>query len=58
MAKGIEVTVRDLETGDVETKVIENDYLLVTAGTAHTTHIETYPKAGTHVLTIKGVARG
>lgn len=57
MSKGIEITVRDLETGEVETKVIENDYALVTAGTCHLAHTQLYPKSGTHVLTLKGVKR-
>lgn len=35
----------------------ENDYVLVTAGECHLTHMQAYPKTGTHVVTIKGVAR-
>lgn len=57
MGKGIEITVRDLETGEAETEVIENDYFLVTAGSCRVTSTQLYPKSGTHVLTIKGVAR-
>lgn len=49
----IEVTVRDTETGDTETQVIENDYVIVVAGSCHVNGIQTYAN-GTHVLTVKG----
>ena len=48
----IEVTVRDTESGDTETQTIENDYVIVMAGTC-TAAVQTYGN-GTHVLTIKG----
>lgn len=49
----IEVTVRDTETGDTETQTVEDDYVVVCAGTCHLTHTQTSAN-GTHVLTIKG----
>lgn len=55
--KGIRVTVTDLETGESETKDIQNDYVIVTAGACEVTNIQTYPMKGTHVLTVKGVNR-
>lgn len=51
----IEVTVRDTETGDSETQTIDNDYVLVTAGTCHVAHTQA-SIGGTHVLAIKGRA--
>lgn len=51
---GIRVTVQDLETGDSESQVIRDDYIIVTAGTCHVAHVNDYPTKGTHVLTIKG----
>lgn len=50
----IEVTVRDTETGDTETATIDNDYIIVTAGTCVVAHISDYPVKGTRVITIKG----
>lgn len=51
----IEVTVRDTETGESETGVIDNDYILVTAGTCYQAHVNAHAN-GTHVITIKGRA--
>lgn len=50
----IEVTVRDTETGESETAVIENDYILVVAGSCYLDGLTDYPTKGTRVLTIKG----
>ena len=50
----IEVTVRDTETGDSETQTIENDVIVVTAGTCHIAHVQDYPAKGTQVITVKG----
>lgn len=50
----IEVTVRDTETGQSSTATIENDYIVITAGTCEVTTFQDYPKSGTTQLTIKG----
>lgn len=51
---GIEVTVKDLLTGDTETKVIQDDYVIITAGSCFISGVQDYPTKGTAVLTIKG----
>lgn len=50
----IRVTVEDM-SGEQETSVaeVEDDYILVCAGKVYLSHIQTYPKSGTTVLTIK-----
>jgi hypothetical protein len=50
----IEVTVRDTESGESETATIENDYIIVCAGSCYVANSQDYPIKGTHVLTIKG----
>jgi len=50
--KGIRVTVTDLETGEQESKEIENDYILICAGDRYLFHTNAHAN-GTHVLTIK-----
>lgn len=50
--KGIRVTVKDLETGEEETREITNDYLILTAGDYYVAHINAHAN-GTHVLTVK-----
>lgn len=51
----IRVTVVDEQTGETKTqRVPENDYMLLATGTCHVTSVQTYPKSGTHVVTIKG----
>lgn len=47
----IEVTVRDTESGETETKTIENDYIVVTAGNRHLVHV-TEHAGGTTLLSI------
>lgn len=51
-AGGIQVTVTDTESGESETQTIENDYVIVTAGTC-TAAAQAYAN-GTHVITVKG----
>lgn len=53
MAKGIRVTVEDLETGETETKEFVDDYLLICAGSRYLAHANHYPGNGTAVLTVK-----
>lgn len=50
----IEVTVRDTETGETNTATIENNYVLITAGTCYRSHISAYAN-GTNVVTVKGI---
>jgi hypothetical protein len=50
----IEVTVRDTESGESEKATIENDYIIVCAGSCYVDGIQDYPTKGTRVLTIKG----
>jgi hypothetical protein len=49
---GIEVTARDLVTGEVSTATIHNDYVLVVAGSCYLDGIQDYPMKGTRVLTV------
>lgn len=50
---GIRVTVEDLETGETETIDVDNDYVILAAGTCNVEHVQAYSN-GTHVLTVKG----
>lgn len=50
----IKVTVLDTESGESKTATIENDYILIVAGTCELTNIQDYPTKGTRVLTVKG----
>ena len=47
-----EVTCRDPETGDEETKIIENDWLLITDGDYYMDAVNVYGN-GTVQITIK-----
>jgi hypothetical protein len=49
---GIRVTVEDLETGETESKVVWNDYVIVTAGDHYVDGIVRHAN-GTTQLTIK-----
>jgi hypothetical protein len=53
--KGIRVTVTDLETGESQSAEITDNYVLICAGSAYRSGVQVFPKAGTHVVTIKGV---
>lgn len=54
----IKVTISDPETGEVfEEAVVQNDYLLICAGTAYLNGTQAHAN-GTHVLTVKGALRG
>lgn len=56
-ADGIQVTVIDLDSGDTETQVISDDYVITCAGSAYVDGVQTYAN-GTHVITVKGRKRG
>jgi hypothetical protein len=50
----IKVTVTDLGTGDSESAVITDDYVLTCAGSCYMANVTAYAN-GTHVITVKGV---
>lgn len=50
---GTRVTCTDIDTGDTETTVIEDDYVLICDGNKYVSGVSAYPKAGTVVVTIK-----
>ena len=53
MASGTRVTCEDIETGETESQVIENNYVVITDGNTHVSDVQHYPGTGTTVLTIK-----
>lgn len=55
---GIRVTVEDLQTGETETKVIRDDFLLICDGNRYLDGVQSWPKSGTVVLTIKRGSTG
>lgn len=50
---GTRVTCTDIDTGDTESRVIENDYVVICDGNRYVDAVSSYPKAGTVVVTIK-----
>ena len=50
---GTRVTCTDIDTGDTETTVIEDDYVLICDGNKYVGGVSAYPKAGTVDVTIK-----
>ncbi len=53
--EGTLVEVTDLATGESETAVIVNNYVLICDGSAELSGSQVWPKSGTHQLTVKGV---
>jgi hypothetical protein len=51
------VTCLDVEKGDTESRVIENDWILITDGDCELTNTQVYAN-GTVVLTVKRADRG
>jgi hypothetical protein len=49
----VEITVRDTETGETETKTITDDFVLICAGRHYLHHQQHFQKSGTHQLTVK-----
>ncbi|OJY47626.1 hypothetical protein [Pseudonocardia sp. 73-21] len=49
-----EVTCRDTESGESQTVVIENDYVLITDGTCYRASVQANVASGTHTLVVKG----
>lgn len=53
----LSVTVVDDQTGETQTgKVPDGDYMILVTAPAYVSGIQTYPMAGTHVITVKGRA--
>lgn len=50
---GTRVTCEDVETGETDSVVVENDFVVVTDGDRYVSNVQSYPKTGTTVLTIK-----
>jgi hypothetical protein len=53
-SKGIRVTCTDLDTGESESQVIWNDYVLVCAGSCYRHHVQVTSGGRTHIITVKG----
>lgn len=53
----IQVTVTDTDTDESETCTIEDNYVLITAGTCYVAHTNLHAN-GTHVITVKGRREG
>ena len=52
-AKKVRVVVTDIETGDTSSAEIEDDYIIICAGTCDVSYFQVC-KNGTHQLTVKG----
>jgi hypothetical protein len=52
---GTRVTAEDVDSGQQESRVIKDDYNLVTDGDCYVANIRAYPKSGTHMITIRNV---
>lgn len=50
---GTSVTATDVDTGESETKVIENDFVVICDGDRYIDGVQAYPGTGTQVVTIK-----
>lgn len=50
---GTRVTCEDVETGESESKVITDDWKVITDGAYYLDGVQSYPKSGTVVLTLK-----
>ena len=51
--RGTRVTATDLDCGESETVVIENDYLVICDGDRYVDGVQVYPGTGTAVITVK-----
>jgi hypothetical protein len=49
----IRVTIEDLATGQVETKTVGDDYLVIAAGRHYVAHTNWWPRSGTTQITIR-----
>ena len=50
---GTRVTCEDVETGETESHVIENNYVVIVDGNTYVDGVQHYPGTGTTTLTIK-----
>ena len=50
---GTRVTATDVDSGETESLVIEDNHVVITDGTAYLSGVQFYPGTGTSVLTIK-----
>jgi hypothetical protein len=50
---GTEITCRDLETGEQDSVVITDDYVVVTDGNRYVASTQFFPRSGTVIITIK-----
>lgn len=50
---GTRVTCEDVDTRDLESIVIENDYVVIVDGNRYVDGVQNYPGSGTSVITIK-----
>ena len=53
----IRVTAEDLGTGESDSVVITDDYVLICAGSCYQAGVQAELANGTHVITVKGVKR-
>ncbi|GAB3884486.1 hypothetical protein [Terrabacter terrigena] len=51
--QGTRVTCEDLDTGESQSAVIANDFLVITDGNRYLDGVQHYPGTGTTILTIK-----
>lgn len=55
----VEVTVKDLETGESDSCVVrDGDYLVVTTDPAYVDGVQVHKGGQTHVVTVKGRTAG
>ena len=50
---GIRVTVTDLDTGESDSAVIKDDYVVICDGDRYVSGIRVHPTTGTAVITVK-----
>lgn len=50
---GVRVTCEDVDTGESESKVLHDDWMVITDGRYYLDGVQSYPGTGTVVLTIK-----
>lgn len=53
MAEGTRVMCEDLATGETESVVIKNDYVVITDGSRYVSSTQLHGGAGTAVITVK-----
>lgn len=50
---GTRVTAEDIETGESESRIITDDFIIICDGSSYVDGIAAYPSTGTQVITIK-----